>query len=219
MRVLWNEGEGDGSLKDQRSYATTHVLHAQLCGGRIYASSYGQEAPVIRSFNGKTPRIHPTAFISEACYIVGDVEIGEGSSVWPGAVIRGDFGRITIGKNTAIQDTCVVHTDDYLDIGDNVLVTHGVVIHGHKVGNNVLIGVNAVLLEAVELGNYCLVGAGAVVLANSHIPDESLVIGLPAQVRALSDENRKRLENPTANYIRNAQAYKGQGYGLDIPAP
>ena len=80
---------------------------------------------MIRSFNGKSPTIHPTAFISEACYIVGDVDIGENSSVWPGAVIRGDFGRITVGRNSVVQDTCVLHADDFLDIGDNVLVTHG----------------------------------------------------------------------------------------------
>ena len=173
---------------------------------------------MIRSFDGKTPRIHPTAFISEACYIVGDVEIGENSSVWPGAVIRGDFGKITIGRNTAIQDSCVVHTDDYLDIGDNVLVTHGAVIHGQRVGNNVLLGVNAVILESAEVGDYCLIGAGAVVLSNARIPAESLVIGVPGQVRPLSSENRKRLEAPTANYVRNAQAHKQAGLGLEIPA-
>jgi len=172
---------------------------------------------VIRSFNGKTPRIHPTAFISEACYIVGDVEIGEGSSVWPMAVVRGDFGKITIGRNTAIQDTCVIHADDYLDIGDNVLVTHGAVIHGHRVGNNVLLGVNSVILEGAEIGNYCLIAAGAVVLSNARIPNESLVIGVPGQVRSLSPENRKRLEDPTAHYIHNAQEHKRAGLGLEIP--
>ena len=172
---------------------------------------------MIRGFNGKSPRIHPTAFISEACYIVGDVEIGENSSVWPGAVIRGDFGKITIGRNSVIQDTCVIHTDDYLDIGDNVLVTHGAVIHGHRVGSNVLIGVNAVILESVEIGDYCLIGAGAVVLANSSIPDESLVLGVPGRVRPLSKENLLRLEAPTASYIRNAQAHKRAGHGLEIP--
>ena len=173
---------------------------------------------MIRSFNGKSPRIHPSAFISEACYIVGDVEIGENSSVWPGAVIRGDFGRISIGKSSVIQDTSVIHTDDFLDIGDNVLVTHGAVIHGHRIGDNVLIGVNAVVLEAAEIGNYCLVGAGAVVRANSNVPDQSLVIGVPGQIRPLGTANRERLEAPTASYVLNAQAHKRAGHGLDIPA-
>ena len=172
---------------------------------------------MIHSFGGNTPRIHPTAFVSEASYVVGNVEIGENSSVWPGAVIRGDYGKITIGRNSVIQDNCVLHTDDYLDIGDNVLVTHGAVIHGHRVGDNVLIGVNAVVLESAEIGDFCLVGAGAVVRNNARIPDQSLVVGVPGQVRPLSQENLKRLEAPTANYILNAQAYKQKGYGLEIP--
>ena len=174
---------------------------------------------MIRGFEGKSPRIHPTAFISEACYIVGHVEIGENSSVWPGAVIRGDFGRITVGRNSVIQDTCVLHTDDYLDLGDNVLVTHGAVIHGHRVGNNVLIGVNAAILEGVEIGDYCLIAAGAVVLPNARIPDGSLVAGVPGQVRPLSEANRRRLETPTANYLRNAQAHKRAGHSLEVPGP
>ena len=173
---------------------------------------------MIRSFSGTTPVIHPTVFISEACYIVGAVEIGENSSVWPGAVIRGDLGRITIGRNSVIQDTCVIHADDILDIGDNVLVTHGAVIHGRRVGNNVLIGVNAVILEGAEIGDYCLIGAGAVVRAGATIPDHSLVIGVPGQVRPLSQENLKRLEAPTASYISNARAHKRAGYGLEIPS-
>ena len=172
---------------------------------------------MIRSFNGKIPKVHPTAFVSEAAYVVGDVTIGENSSVWPGAVIRGDYGTITIGKGSVIQDNCVVHADDYLHIGDNVSVTHGAVLHGHRVGDNVLIGINAVLLEEAEIGSYCLVGAGTVVRGGAKIPDESLVVGVPGQVRPLSPDNRQRLEAPTANYIVNAQAHKAAGLGTELP--
>ena len=170
---------------------------------------------MIRSLNGKAPRIHPSAFISEACYIVGDVEIGEESSVWPGAVIRGDYGRITVGKRSVIQDNCVLHADDFLEVGDDVLVTHGAVIHGHRVGNNVLLGVNSVILESAQIGDYCLIGAGAVVRANAQIPDGSLVVGVPGQVRPLSDENRKRLEDPTGTCVINAARYKRAGLGVE----
>ena len=170
---------------------------------------------MIRSLNGKTPRIHPTAFISEACYIVGDVEIDEESSVWPGAVIRGDYGRITVGKRSVIQDNCVLHADDFLEVGDNVLVTHGAVIHGHRVGNNVLLGINSVILESAQIGDYCLVGAGSVVRANARIPDGSLVVGVPGQVRPLAEENRKRLEDPTGTYVANAARYKRAGLGVE----
>ena len=168
---------------------------------------------MIRSFKGKTPRIHPTAFISESCYIVGDVEIGQNSSVWPGAVIRGDYGRITIGKNTVIQDNCVIHTDDFLDIGDNVQVTHSVVIHGHYVGNNVIVGTHSTILESACIGSFCLIAANALVLANTQVPDNSLVVGVPGQVKALQPHHRRRLENPTELYLRNAREFKEAGLG------
>ena len=123
---------------------------------------------MIRSIDGKTPQIHPSVFVSEAAYIVGDVIIGEGTSIWPGAVIRGDYGRIVIGRNCSIQDNCVLHTDDYLELGDNVLMTHGAVIHGGKVGNNVMIGVNAVCLEDCDVGDYVLIGARSHRDGNRH---------------------------------------------------
>ena len=173
---------------------------------------------MIRGIDGKRPKIHPTAFVSEAAYVVGDVEVGEGTNVWPGAVIRGDYGKIIIGKDCSIQDTCVVHTDDFLQLGDNVLMTHGAVIHGSRVGNNVLIGVNAVLLEDAQVGNYCLVGACAMVRAGARVPDNSLVIGVPAQVKPLTEEQAKRLKDPTASYKVNSRRYLEAGLGLKIPA-
>ncbi len=101
---------------------------------------------MIRSFNGKTPKIAESAFVSEAAYVVGDVEIGENSSVWPGAVIRGDFGSIRIGKNTAVEDACVIHSGSPttltadVTIGNNVHIGHGAVINCLRIGNKVLIG-------------------------------------------------------------------------------
>ncbi len=173
---------------------------------------------MIRSIDGKTPKIHPTAFVSEAAYIVGDVEIGEGTNVWPGAVIRGDYGRIIIGKDCSIQDNCVVHADDFLEFGDNVLMTHGAVVHGGRVGNNVLIGINAVLLEEAQVGNYCIIGAGAVVRGGARVPDNSLVVGVPGQVKPLTDEQAKRLKDPTANYRLNARRFIEAGLGVEIKA-
>jgi carbonic anhydrase/acetyltransferase-like protein (isoleucine patch superfamily) len=170
---------------------------------------------VIRSLDGKTPKIHPSAFISEAAYVVGDVEIGENTNIWPGAVVRGDYGKIIIGRNCSIQDNCVLHTDDFLELGDNVLMTHGAVVHGGKVGNNVLIGVNSVLLEDAEVGNYCLIGACAVV--GGRVPDHSLIIGVPGKVRPLTEAQAQRLKDPTASYVRNARRYIDAGLGQQIP--
>ena len=172
---------------------------------------------MIRSIDAKRPRIHPTAFISEAAYIVGDVEVGEGTNIWPGAVIRGDYGKIIIGKDCSIQDNCVIHTDDFLQLGDNVLMTHGAVIHGSRVGNNVLIGINAVLLEDAQVGNFCLIGACAVVRAGARVPDHSLVVGVPAQVKPLTEQQAGRLEDPTAAYKLNSRRYIEAGLGLQLP--
>jgi carbonic anhydrase/acetyltransferase-like protein (isoleucine patch superfamily) len=172
---------------------------------------------LIRSINGKTPKIDPSVFVSETAYIVGDVTIGEGSSIWPGAVIRGDYGQIIIGKNCSIQDNCVLHTDDYLELGDNVLMTHGAVVHGGIIGSNVLLGMNSAVLESAHVGSYCLVGACALVLAGADIPDNSLVLGVPGRVSPLSEENMERLKDPTAIYVKNAQTYIQAGLGLQIP--
>ena len=101
---------------------------------------------MIKSFRGMTPKIAKTAFVSEAAYVVGDVEIGENSSVWPGAVIRGDFGKIKIGKHTAVEDNCVIHSGSPsspisdVTIGDNVIIGHSAVSNCRRIGNNVLIG-------------------------------------------------------------------------------
>src|SRR5439155_5938312 len=103
----------------------------------------GDQLVAVRSLGDKVPRIAESAWISEAAYVVGDVEIGEGSSVWPGAVIRGDFAPIRIGVNSHIEDNCVVHTGELLLIGDNVTAGHGVVIHCRRVGSNVLLGNNS----------------------------------------------------------------------------
>ena len=166
---------------------------------------------MIRSLKGKVPKIHPSVFASEAAYIVGDVEIGENSSIWPGAVLRGDYGKIVIGKRCSIQDNCVLHTDDHQELGDNVLMTHGAVVHGGRVGSNVLIGVNAAVLENSHIGNYCLIGAGAVVLAGARIPDHSLVIGVPGRVMPLTERQEQRLQDPTANDVRNARIFIDAG--------
>ena len=108
---------------------------------------------MVKSFNGKSPRVAESAFVSENAYVVGDVEIGEDSNVWPGAVIRGDFGRISIGADTSVEDNCVIHSGTPFSlvgdvvIGDRVLIGHGAVLNGRKIGNNVLVGMNATLLH------------------------------------------------------------------------
>ena len=144
---------------------------------------------MIRSFNGKTPRIAASAFVSEAAYVIGDVEIGEESSVWPGAVIRADFGKITIGRNTAVEDNCVIHSGSPsapvgdVFIGDRVIVGHGAVLNCRKIGDNVLIGMNATVLHDSEIGNNCVIGACCLIGQGVKIPDHSFVVGVPGKIK------------------------------------
>ena len=167
---------------------------------------------MIKSFNEKTPQIHETAFISEAAYVVGNVEIGENSSVWPGAVIRGDFGKIIIGKNTVVEDNSVIHIADYTEIGDNVIIGHNVTVHCRKLGNNCLVGIGAILLQGAEIGNDCFIAAGALVTPNTKIADGSMVMGSPAKVTGqLTEDKLAMVRHGAAVYVAMAAKYKQTG--------
>ena len=167
---------------------------------------------MIRDFKGKRPKIAPSAFVSEAAYVVGDVEIGENTSIWPGAVIRGDFGKISIGSNTSLEDNCVVHSGTRATIGSDVIIGHGAVVHGRKIGNQVLVGNNATILDDVEISDTSIIGAGSVVPPGAKIPERSLVMGSPAKIKGrVSSKELVRLKEGSAVYAKLAQAYKKQG--------
>lgn len=167
---------------------------------------------MIRSLDGISPRVHPTAFVSEAAYVIGDVEIGEGSSVWPGTVIRADMGRITIGKYTCIQDNSVVHGDADVVIGDYVVIGHRVMCHAKSVGNRVLIGNGATINDGVTIGDDSLIASGAMVVDNLEIPARSLVVGVPARIRGQVEQRHIDLIKYYCDiYIHKTQRYKRQG--------
>ena len=169
---------------------------------------------MIRSYRGKSPKIHPTAFVSEAAYIVGDVEIGEYSSVWPGTVIRADVGKIVIGKHTNIQDNCVVHADHDARMGDNCTLGHSVTWHGRILGDNSLVGNGAVANDGVETGPFCIISAGSVVLEETKIPERSIVRGIPGKVAGPTEERHIQLIQGTArSYSNKAQLFKAEGLG------
>lgn len=143
---------------------------------------------MIRSFNNKIAKIAESAFVSEAAYVVGDVEIGENSIVWPGAVLRGDFGKIRIGRNTAVEENCVIHSGSLSGLGDvvigeNVVIGHGAVLNCRKIGNNTLIGMNSTILHDVEIGNFCIIAAACLVSQGMKIPDKSFVAGVPGKIK------------------------------------
>ena len=168
---------------------------------------------MIKSFNGKTPIIAESAFISETAYIIGDVEIGEYSGIWPGAVVRADFASIKIGSNSDVEENSVLHTSYPMEIGDNVIIGHGVVMHGLKIGDNTIIGINATILEEAEIGDYCIVAAGSVVTEKMKIPSRSFVTGVPARVkREITEQQMARLDEHNRYYTKEyRQSCKEQG--------
>ncbi len=167
---------------------------------------------MIRDFKGKSPKIAASAFVSEAAYVVGDVEIGENSSVWPGAVIRADFGKISIGHNTSIEDNSVIHGATDVTIGNNNVIGHGAVVHCRLVGNYVLIGNNATVLDGAEIGDYCIIGACCLVGQDMKVPDRSFVAGVPGKILGASKpEQLVWVEKVPLIYAESIKNYKQQG--------
>jgi len=162
-------------------------------------------------FKGKTPKISGTAFVADSADIIGNVEIGDFSSVWFNAVIRGDENRIKIGNRTSIQDNAVIHVDTHekVEIGDNVTVGHGAVLHGCKIADNVLIGMNATVLNGAEIGKNSIVGANALVSQGKKFPENSLIIGVPAAARRETNEAEiEGIEKNAAEYVELVKEYK-----------
>ena len=170
---------------------------------------------MIRSLNGKTPKVHSTAFVSETAYLVGDGEVGEYSSIWPGVVVRADNGKIAIGAYTNIQDNSVVHADADASIGDHVTLGHGVVCHAARVGDHALLGNGCVVNDAATIGRYALVAANAVVLEGVDVADETVVAGAPARVRGrVMKRHRAMMDDTWRHYVAKTAEFKKEG-GLE----
>ncbi len=156
------------------------------------------------------PEVHPSAFVADSARVIGDVSLAEDSSVWFGAVIRGDSDRIRIGAGSNIQDTSVLHADHGfpLTVGERVTVGHQVMLHGCTIGDESLIGIGAVVLNGARIGRNCLVGAGSLVTEGKEFPDGSLILGRPAKVvRELSPEQIETLRRSAEHYVENARRY------------
>jgi carbonic anhydrase/acetyltransferase-like protein (isoleucine patch superfamily) len=168
---------------------------------------------MIRELGEKKPRIAESAFVSEAAYVVGDVEIGENSSIWPGAVLRADRFRIRIGSNSNIQDNCVVHAGfSDANIGSNVTIAHGSMIHCARIGDNVFIGMHAVLGNQSEIEDFCMIGAYSMVKDHFKVPTNSLAVGIPVRiVRALNDGELERISSAGRTYVELAKEFKKYG--------
>ena len=173
---------------------------------------------MIVSFKGKTPVIANSAYVSPSASVIGDVFIDEDCSVWPGAVIRADLGRITIGKDSVVEDNCVIHTGSpgtiYCDIsiGNNVHIGHGAMINCKAIGNNVLIGMNSTLLHDVVVEDFCIIGANCLVTEGMKIPERSFIVGVPGKIRrSLTEKQTFWFTQASAIYKDLAKEYKEQG--------
>ncbi|MBR2411483.1 MAG: gamma carbonic anhydrase family protein [Clostridia bacterium] len=166
---------------------------------------------MIKNFAGKAPVIDDSTFIAENATIIGDVTIGKGSSIWYGAVLRGDMCSIKIGENSNIQDNATVHVGmkDAAVIGNGVTVGHNALVHGATVGDNALIGMGSVVLDGAVIGENSIVAAGAVVTAKTVIPPNSLAAGIPATVvKELSPQQIMGNKMNAMGYCTLASKYK-----------
>lgn len=163
---------------------------------------------MIRDLEGLKPEIHSDTFIADNATIIGDVRIGKGSSIWYGAVLRGDIESITIGEFTNVQDNSVIHTETSTPtkIGNYTVIGHNAIVHGCTIGNNCLIGMGAIILNRAVIGDNCIIGAGALVSEGKTIPPNSLVLGVPGKViREVTDEEIEGIKN---NALRYNKLYK-----------
>ncbi len=167
---------------------------------------------MIKDFDGKSPHFGSDCFIADSADIIGDVSLGDESSIWFGTVARADMHYIKIGSRTNIQDNCTVHVTTDIHptvIGDEVTVGHNVIIHGCTIENRCLIGMGAILMDGAIIGEGSLIGAGALISPGVIIPKRSLVVGLPGKVlRKTTDEEFDEIVNRAQHYIDFAKKYK-----------
>lgn len=166
---------------------------------------------MIIPYKGKSPSIHESVFVAPGAYIIGDVSIGKGSTVWFNAVLRGDDGPIKIGENCSIQDNSTIHLYEGfpVEIEDEVTIGHNVILHGCKIGKRSIIGMGSTLLDQVEVGEECIIGANTLLAGGIKIPSRSLVLGSPGKVvRELTEKDLEMLQMSADHYVQKGQEFK-----------
>lgn len=167
---------------------------------------------MIRSYRGILPRIAVSAYVDLSAQVIGDVVIGEKSSVWPNVTIRGDVNYIRIGDETSVQDNSCLHVElnkHPLILGNRVTVGHSVTLHGCEIEDECLIAIGAMVLNGSRVGRGSIIAAGALVPEGAQIPPNSVVMGVPGKVRReVSETDRERIIRSAANYVRYRQIYK-----------
>ncbi len=167
------------------------------------------------SYRDKEPSIHETAYIAKGAVVIGDVEIGAGSSIWFNAIVRGDMEQVKIGDGTNIQDGSVVHVSTGFPcvLGNNVVVGHNVIIHGCSVADNCVVGMGSTILDGAEIGEGSIIAAGSVVTPGKKFPARSFLLGTPARlIREVTDEEVAVNSAIALHYIERAKEYRAGGY-------
>jgi carbonic anhydrase/acetyltransferase-like protein (isoleucine patch superfamily) len=173
--------------------------------------------PIVEPYGGQAPRLHSSVWVAPDAVVVGDVEIGEGSSLWFGAVVRGDVNHVRIGARTNLQDLTVVHVTSGTHptlIGDEVTVGHRVVLHGCTVERRALVGIGAIVLDGAVIGEEAMVGAGSLVPPGMVVPPRTLVLGSPARAkRPLTAGELEGLARSAERYAGYAARYRAGAVG------
>ena len=176
----------------------------------IYYFGRGDDESMIHQFDGQIPNIHKNTFIASSADVIGNVSIGEYSSIWFGAVLRGDMNSMSIGSYTNVQDNCTIHNDNDFpaSIGDYVTIGHNAVVHGCKISNYTLIGMGSTILNGAEIGEYTIIGAGSLVTQGKKIPTGVLCMGVPAKViRELTQDEKQSLKESAQHYVKLSMKY------------
>src|SRR2546428_13920264 len=159
----------------------------------------------------KKPKVHPTSIVAPNASIIGDVLIGAHTSIWPGAVLRGDYGKIRVGANCSLQDNVVVHcsSENAGIIGNGVTVAHSAIIHACRIGDECLIGAGAIVFDGARVGKHSIIGVGTVVLEGRTIPARSVAVGVPAKVtRRTTKADVQMIRESYRAYVKMAERYQ-----------
>lgn len=163
---------------------------------------------MIRSFDGETPSVPDSAFVSEMAYLIGDVTLGEHASVWPFVCLRGDSGPISVGARTNVQDFTMLH---HTRLGEDVTVGHGAVLDNSTVADRCLVGMSATLLAGSTVETNCIVAGGTLLREDQTVPAGHLAYGSPAETQPLTDEQREQIEWYAEQYLDLSEQYRESG--------
>ena len=165
----------------------------------------------IVDFEGKKPKVHPSVFLAPGSWVIGDVTLGEDVNVWTNAVIRGDDDTVVIGARTTVLEGCLIEapTGNPVEIGDDVIISHGATVHGAKVEDGCIVGIGAIVLDNAKIGKKSIIGSGALVSPRTEIPENQLVLGVPAKpVRECKEAEHSYMAKEHERTLSKAKVYK-----------